>query len=95
MQLPQPCTTDPGSLSEAALAGAGIIRLPQTLGHAIEAFQADEGELGGGRRQPVTAGGSQRAVDWQPISGGWAGQRWVNRAVVDERRAGLVPRDFG
>ncbi|KAL4420619.1 hypothetical protein ABPG75_010275 [Micractinium tetrahymenae] len=42
MKLPQPCTTDPGSLSEGALAGAGIARLPQTLGEAIEAFQADE-----------------------------------------------------
>lgn len=46
MQLPRPCTTDPGSLSEAALAGSGIARLPRTLGEAIEAFQADEGEPG-------------------------------------------------
>lgn len=43
LRLPPACGLDPGLLSEAQRAAAGIARLPGTLGEAIEAFDADAG----------------------------------------------------
>lgn len=42
LRLPLPVTCDPGTMSQAARDGAGIARLPATLGEALAAYDADE-----------------------------------------------------
>lgn len=44
LRLPPAVAVDPGCLTEAERAAAGIQRLPATLGEAIEAYEADTGK---------------------------------------------------
>ncbi len=41
-RLPEPVSVDPGSLSPADAAAAGVARLPKSLSEAIDAFEADD-----------------------------------------------------
>lgn len=41
LTLPEPCTGDPAALDDAAREAAGITRLPDSLGAALDAFEAD------------------------------------------------------
>lgn len=41
-RLPEPVSVDPGSLSPADAAAAGVARLPESLSDAVDAFEADE-----------------------------------------------------
>lgn len=48
LRLPPPCAIDPGTLTEEERTAAGIARLPASLGEAMAAFEADDGEPGDG-----------------------------------------------
>lgn len=67
LELPPECRTDPGRLSEAEREAAVIVRLPSTLGQAIEALERDEvlmSALGEARARAYVA---VRRAEWEAL----------------------------